>query len=327
MQEKSIQSLGGEARKKALSAEQRAEIAKKAADARWGLPVSHFEGEIELGTAKIPCAVVEINGETVRLINSAGFMKALGRPWKGSYKRTDMPNFLEAKNLEPFISKELRGVLDMVEYRTESGSSKQGYRAEIVPLACEAYLSARDTPGALHSSQQNVAKACEIIMRSLAKLGILALVDEATGYQEIRDRKALQKILEKYIKDDWAKWTRRFPLEFYQHLFRLKNLNIHVSGNSVKPSYVGHWTNDIVYDRLAPGIKKRLREVNPKNETTGRRTRKHHQHLTEDIGIPELQQYLSNVIFLMRGCQTWDEFKRRLDVSAPKFGDTMSLPM
>jgi len=325
--QKSIQSLGGEARRELLSPGQRAKIAKKAAEARWGLPVSHFEGTIHLGTAEIPCAVVEIGGEMVRIINSRGFMTALGRPWKGTYKRTEKPNFIEAKNLDPFITDELRDTLGLVEYRTASGSVRQGYRAEIVPLVCEVYLSARDTPNALHATQMNVAKACDLIMRSLAKLGIVALVDEATGYQEIRDRQALQKILEKYIRDDYAKWTRRFPLEFYQQLFRLKGLTISVESPSTKPSYVGHWTNDIVYDRLLPGLKKKLKEINPRNSVTGNRARKHHQHLTEDVGVPELQIHLSNVIFLMKTCQNWEEFKDRLDQAAPKFNETKPLAL
>jgi hypothetical protein len=195
----SIQSLGGKARAEALSEEQRKNIASNAASARWQKPVAYYEGEIEMGKIKIPCAVVEINKEVVRLISSAAFMTALDRPWKGSYKRSERPNFLEANNLKPFISQDLVNVLGIVEYRTPSGGLKKGYRAEIVPLVCEVYLSARDVEGALHPSQQKVAKACEIIMRSLAKLGIVALVDEATGYQDVRDRLALQKILEKNI--------------------------------------------------------------------------------------------------------------------------------
>ena len=161
-------------------------------------------------------------------------------------------------------------------------------------------------------------------MRSLAKLGIVALVDEATGYQDVRDRLALQKILEKYITDEWARWTRRFPSDFYRHLFRLKNSQFPPMDGKNTPSYVGHWTNDVVYSRLAPGILKKLREVNPKT-ASGNRARKHHQHLTDDVGVPELQQHLSNVIFLMKVCQTWSEFKQRLDIAAPKYGSTMSL--
>ena len=93
-----------------------------------------------------------------------------------------------------------------------------------------------------------------------------------------------------------------------------------------KPAYVGHWTNNVVYDRLAPGIRKKLREVNPSRPGKGR-VRKHHQHLTDEIGVPELKAHLSNVTFLMKTCKDWNEFIRRLDVAAPKYNDTLPLPL
>jgi hypothetical protein len=159
-------------------------------------------------------------------------------------------------------------------------------------------------------------------MRALARVGITALVDEATGYQEVRDRLALQKILEKYITDEWAKWSRTFPEDFYKNLFRLKGLTYPYDTKSKrKPSYVGHWTNDIVYSRLAPGVLDALRQKNPRTEAGGR-SRKHHQHLTRDYGHPALKEHLSNVTFLMKTCQTDAEFKKRLDFAAPKHTDT-----
>jgi len=52
-------------------------------------------------------------------------------------------------------------------------------------------------------------------LRGLARIGILALVDEATGYQDVRDpRLRLQVILNRYLKDEWSKWTKRFPNDF-----------------------------------------------------------------------------------------------------------------
>jgi P63C domain len=317
---------GGFARAEALSEEERSAIASNAAGARWGKPVAHFEGELDLGTAKLNCAVVEIDGEVVRLISSSGFMRALQRPWKGSYERIGRPNFLEAENLQPFIGAELKSLLDLIDYRTPQGGSKRGYRAEIVPLVCEVYLSARDVPDGLQLSQHKIAKACEIIMRSLAKLGIVALVDEATGYQEVRDRLALQKILEKYVTDEWARWTRTFPDDFYRNLFRLKGVNYPIDG-SKKPMYVGHWTNDIVYSRLAPGVLEELRKKNPRDEFFGNRRRKHHQYLTRDYGHPALKEHLSNVTFLMKTCSTDGEFKKRLEAAAPKYGQTPLLPL
>jgi len=309
----SIQSMGGKARAEALSDEQRQEIARNAAAARWSAPVAHFEGEIDLGKTKISCAVVEVEGEFVRLISSSGLMTALERPWKGSYKRTERPNFLQANNLEPFINKDLEEALPLMEYRTPNGAVKQGYRAEIVPLVCEVYLQARDA-NALQSSQMRVAKVCEIIMRSLAKLGIVALVDEATGYQKVRAQKALAEILEQFIAKELRAWTKTFPLEFYEQIFRLKKWPFDPA--SVKrPSCIGHYTNDIVYKRLAPGVLKTLREKNP--VVDGRRKAKHFQWLTGDVGDPKLRSHIDGVLPLMRISESWDQFKKFLNKAYP----------
>jgi hypothetical protein len=105
----------------------------------------------------------------------------------------------------------------------------------------------------------------------------VALIDEATGYQEVRDRNALQVILDKYLTDEWAKWTKTFPDDFYKELFRLKGIE-YPPRSGKKASYVGHWTNDVVYDRLVPGLKEELKKKNPVTGK-GHRARKHHQHL------------------------------------------------
>lgn len=319
-----IQSKGGRARAKALTPDERSEIAKAAAEARWSLPVAHFEGEISVGDKSIPCAVVEDGKEVYRVITSAGFMRAIGRPWKGSYRDLQRPNFLEARNLQEFVGDDLEELLSVVEYRTASGSVKSGYRAEMIPKVCEVYLSARDD-GTLQTSQIRIAKECDIIIRGLAQVGIVALVDEATGYQEIRDRIALQEILNKYLTDEWAKWTKTFPDEFYKQLFRLKGMTYPPKDGRKRPQYVGHWTNDIVYSRLTPGVLKELKKKNPRT-ASGNRKRKHHQHLTREYGHPELTQHLSNVVFLMKSCASDKEFKERLDIAAPKYGETMSFP-
>ena len=203
------------------------------------------------------------------------------------------------------------------------GRTAFGFEATVLTDLAEFVLQCRDHD-LLTPTQQHIAVRCEMILRALARVGIIALVDEATGYQEIRDRRALQKILEKYLTDEWAKWTKTFPDEFYRELFRLKSLPYPPSDKSRKPSYVGHWTNNIVYSRLAPGVKRTLQEKNPRRPS-GSRSRKHHQHLTRDYGHPELTRHLSNVVFLMKTCREWDEFINRLNKAAPKYGDTIPL--
>jgi hypothetical protein len=231
--------------------------------------------------------------------------------------------FIAPSNLKPFISSELiEGALKPVVYKS-GARVVVGYEAELLPAVCDVWLQAREA-GALQTQQLDKAKQAEILMRGLAHIGVVALVDEATGYQDIRDRIALQTILNRYLKDEWSKWTKRFPNEFYKQLFRLKGIDFPSAGQN-KPSFVGHWTNDIVYSRLTPGLVKKLKELNPRTKSGGR-ARKHHQHLTEDLGVPELQQHLSNVTFLMKTCANWAEFRQRLDMASPKFGDTMYLP-
>lgn len=326
---------GGDARAKALSRDQRREIAKRAAESRW-LRQSHdgpilqatYTGVLKIGDKEIPCAVLA-SGQ--RVLSDNGITNALLGSRSGASKRlrqaaqaegAHLPLFLAPSILRPFISADLYdGPLRPVAY--ESGKRVLvGFDAELLPIVCDIWLRAREA-GALQNQQLEKAQQAEILMRGLAKIGIVALVDEATGYQDVRDRLALQAILDRYLKDEWSKWTKRFPNEFYRELFRLKQIDFPQAGKQ-KPSYVGHWTNDIVYSRLTPGLQTRLKKLNPRNER-GHRTRKHHQHLTEDLGVPELERHLSNVTFLMRTCDTWEEFKAKLDRAAAKFGDTMPL--
>jgi hypothetical protein len=320
--------MGGKARDAALTPERKSEIAAAAAEARWALPVAHFEGDLLLGNKSVPCAVVDdqdADDGVVRVISSAGFMRALGRPWKGSYKLIQRPNFLEAENLQAFITKEVEDVLSMYEYRTPKGAVKRGYRAQIVPYVCEVYLKARDA-GVLTESQLPIAETADLIIRGLAHVGIAALVDEAAGYQEVRDRVALARILDRYlIKEGYRKWERMFQVEYYKEIFRLNGWEF-VPTSTARPRLIGKLTRNIVYDRLEVGILKRLDELNPKDEA-GRRKRKFFQYFTGEVGVPELKEHLSNVVFLMRSSTDWRDFIDRLDKAKPRVGDTLKLPL
>lgn len=172
---------------------------------------------------------------------------------------------------------------------------------------------------------QHIIHACDTLMRGLAHVGIVALVDEATGYQEFRAKQALQAILERYLRKEFAAWAQRFPEEFYQEIFRLKTWTW--KGMSVnRYQVVGKYTNNIVYDRLAPGILKDLEEKNPKDDKGHRKVR-HHQWFTDEVGHPALAQHLYAVIALMKVSPSWSKFLQMLDKAFPKRGDNLSLPL
>ncbi len=282
------------------------------------------EGELVIGEMKIPCAVL---ADGTRLLSQGGFLKALGRsrtPKSGTGSSVaETPFFLSANNIKPFIDSELQASTTPIKFRTSGGRVAFGYKAELLPKVCEVYLKAKDA-GVTLPSQLKTVKQCELLVRGLAYIGIISLIDEATGYQLVRQRDALQKILDKYLRKEYAAWARRFPMEFYEELFRLKNWTLDKKTMKM-PGVVGKYTNDLIYDRLAPGILEELHKKNPIIEETGRRKTKHHQWLTDDIGHPALDKHFSGVMALMRANTHWEQFKRGIERAYPRIGTQLAL--
>lgn len=166
-----------------------------------------------------------------------------------------------------------------------------------------------------------MALQADIIMRGLAEVGIIALVDEATGYQWDRRSDALSQILEAFIAKELQPWVKTFPDEFYEQLFRLRGLEF--PRDSVKrPQYFGHLTNDIVYKRLAPAVLDELKKSTPKTPK-GRLKDRLHSRLTPDLGHPKLREYMSSVVTAMKLSNDYEDFRNKLDMLHPRFNETM----
>ena len=288
------------------------------------LDATHI-GELNIGGSVIRCAVLD---DGTRILTRATFIKAIGRTGKakggrGYDNEFKTPVFLTAKNLKQFIPN------DIVENSTPiifklKGRESIGYKAELLPEVCGIFIDA-ERNDVLTPSQIPIAEKCHLLLRGFATVGIIALVDEATGYQEVRDRIALQKILDKYLLDYRAAWAKRFPDDFYRAIFRLKNWPYNPS-TVKRPSIIGTMTNDIVYTRLAPGILEELKTRTPKDEK-GRRRFRYHQWLTEDIGHPKLQEHLVRVTTLMDASPNYATFHRLLQRALPKLGETLPLDL
>lgn len=322
---------GGFARAESLTPEERKDIAKKAAEIRWGdkpLPTAIKEAVLKIGNLDIPCAVLE---DGTRMLTQWGFYRAIGRSGRpaagwGSDAEKVAP-FLSLDNLKPFVSEELAASTKPVVFRNTRGAKAWGYRAELLPQVCEVYLEARDRD-VLLKSQLKFAKACEILARGLAHVGIIALIDEATGYQEIRPRDALQAYLEQIIRKELAAWAKKFPDEFYENIYKLKGWQWPGMQKN-RYSVVAHYTTDLVYERIAPNLLEELKERSPKNEK-GRRSNKFHQWLTEEVGNPLLAQHLHSLIMFQRLAIAsgfgWNRFVKMVDSVMPKRGNTLELP-
>jgi hypothetical protein len=327
-----IGSKGGKARAESLSPEERKDIARKAALSRWNVDVPQvgFEGGFDLGGKEISAAVLP-NGK--RIITQATFLRTLGRSRSpkagtGVLSTVDgLPFFLQAEALKPFISEDLMQSTTPIFYITKTGKRGVGYDAQLLPMVAEVYLKLRDhyleKGKPIPKTYEHIIKACDIVLRGLAHVGIVALVDEATGYQDVRDRLALQAILDEFMRKEFAAWAKRFPDDFYKEIFRLRKWQW--KGMKVnRPQVVAKYTNDIVYKRLAPGLLDELERRNPKNDKGNRKSR-HQQWLTEDVGHPALAQHLYATIGIMRINDDWDTFMKMLDRAYPKHKDVRQL--
>jgi hypothetical protein len=178
-----------------------------------------YKGELDLAGNKIDCYILE-DGE--RYLSSKGMQYALKIVEKESQKKRGprLKYFLAQKSLEPFLykGKERSHFEPTVFYY--KGIKINGCKATLLPDLCDGMLEARRSIK-LKERQEIVADQCEILLRSFAKVGIIALIDEATGYQYEREKIELQAILKAFISEEILKWQETFQIDFYKQIFRL----------------------------------------------------------------------------------------------------------
>jgi len=263
------------------------------------------QGVLKIGDIEMPCFNLK---DGKRVISGRGMTKAIGMKGRGQ----GVSRIVTHPTLKPFINNDLdlaiRKPIEFIGVGSRKKNPTAGYEATILHDLCQAVLDARDADALKTDQEKRYAKYCEALVRSFAKVGIIALVDEATGYQYDRDRKELETILEAYIAKELLPWTKRFPDEFYKQLFRLRGWQY--SPLSVKkPKYVGKLTNQLIYQKLPQGVLTELRKKNPTLKP-GYRRHRHHQFLTEDIGNPHLERHIASVTTLMRAAANWRNFER-----------------
>jgi len=267
------------------------------------------EGTIEIGEKKLNVAVLS---DGTRLITQSAVFKAFGRTKRGRAKDDvrvlNRPAFMDAKNLQPFIDEALEGVLNTIGYEDMNGNKSDGFNAEILPMMCKVYLDARQD-GVLLKQQQPLARASEILLISLSKVGMIALVDEATGYQYDRERFELQKILKAYVSEEILKWQLTFTDDFYRQIFRLWGVPFIPKNIKRKPMFIGKLTNKYIYDQLPDGVLDNLKGNTPKTKG-GNYKHRFHQSLTADVGREHLKKQITEVTTLMSIARSKDEFQQ-----------------
>ena len=278
-----------------------------------------------IGGIEIDCYVLE---DEQRVLSQRGVYAALnisrGGARVASGANAEFPRFASQQWISPFIFGELGDALKSpIYFMRPTGGMAHGYPAVILADICSAITDAFHA-GQTTDRQQALIERAMVLLKGFAKVGIVALVDEATGYQRIREERALATILERYLDSALHPATKTFPFEFYEQIFRLKKWS---NPEGVKrPSVIGHYTNDIVYERLPPGVLEELKRRNP-TISPGRRRHRHHQWFTRDVGHPKLKEHLNGVILLMKAAPNWGAFRRSLTRALPKPGEQVALAL
>lgn len=291
------------------------------------LPQASHQGTMQIGNVELRCFIVPPEwefDEPQRLLSGRAVTDALSLTGRGQ----GMIRFVQSKTLNGHLSPEVtEAILHPVVFTLNSGiKPTHGYPARILPELCfgimDAYVARKQV--GLRTPPDRTYIQAKILAKAFSVVGIEALVDEATGFQEDRDRRALARILNQYLAKEWRPWSRMFEAEFYQEIFRLRNWQW--KGMRVnRPSCVAHYTTDLIYRRLAPRVLVELKARVPKNDR-GKPKRPLFCGLSEDTGVPALRLHLQGVTVLMKASRTWAEFKKLVDRAYPRFDDSPTLP-
>jgi len=269
-----------------------------------------------LGERKIQCYVLE---DGTAVLSGRGMQEALNL---GQGHGTKLTKLLSSKALKPFIDSELAMVLSNPIRFTRPGRGgviAKGYEATTLTKICRVILKAR-REGALDDNAyiQQIAFECELIVAAFSDVGIIATIYEITGYEKIKEIDVYQKYVERFIRKEYARWVKRFPIKFFELMCDLKGWKYEKNKTKYLPA-MGHIINDVVYKRLAPNILKELNRVNPVQEENGKRHTKHHSWLTDDIGIPALAEHLIGVMALATANTQWRKFYEQLNRVYPSY--------
>lgn len=293
------------------------------------------QGEMNINGIIIPCAVLE-NRE--RVISIRGIATALGTKgggayWKQKRERPEeemLPEFISAKNIESYARAKLPELLaGTVSYKSLSGQEAEGIRAEIIPDICDIWVKAL-SEGKLTEKQMKTARQAHILLSAFAKLGITALVDEATGFQKEKDE--YQKLVERYIATELQPWIKTFGDDYYYQLYRLKgwDWNRFFVDRKNHPWAVANITNRIVYEKLPDGVLGALQELNPANDK-GIRQHRHFQLLSPDEGKIHLLKHLGAIVNIMERYEDgeWEKALHEIDTRFPskRIGQNPTLPL
>lgn len=285
------------------------------------LPKATHQGQMAIGDLLLDCYVLE---DGRRVFHKRGMARALGLKSEGgnAFMKT-----MQGKGLGSGLPDDLKKKINSpLNFKPLTQDLAHGYDAEVLAEVAKAIAKA-DSDGLLNKQQHRLAVQAQILLAAFAKIGVVALIDEATGYQQIRDPSALRMLVQQYIEEEKRQWEKQFPDSYYDDLNRLygsKRLTITGAGTVIqnRPQHFANFTREYVYHPLENGeVLEELDRINPKVGPSKTRRARFHQHLTQGYGIEKLKKQVQEVQTLMAVSDTVTGFKKLFMKRFPRKGD------
>lgn len=260
-------------------------------------PFAKYNGLLQLGDLNVECYVLDTEQ---RVMSLRAVVKAIAGV-DGSALQT----YIGIQPLVPFLSSKL--VLEQVIDFCIPGSSTQakGITAENFLDICNAYVKALKSGTLQTERQREIAIQCSILSSSCAKIGLIAMIDEATGYQYTRSGNALQLKLKLFIAEEMREWEKTFPDELWEEFGRLDNWSRPLGE---RPKWWGKLVMELIYDAMDKDIATHLRN----NKPTPIHGRNYHQWLTENYGLSKLISHINQIIGIAKTCYNMAELREKI---------------
>lgn len=274
------------------------------------LPRATHQGTMNVAGLVLECYVL---ADGRRVFNKRGMARALGLKSEGgnAFMKT-MSGKGIGSNLPITLQERIQNPLN---FKPLTQDLAHGYDANVLMDVAKAIVAA-DKSGKLTKTQHALAMKAQVLVNAFAKVGVVALIDEATGYQQIRSPEALRLLIQQYVDEEMREWEKEFPDSFYDEINRMygnKQLKRTKNGIVVqnRPQHIAGFTREYVYKPLENGeVLKELDRVNPVVDKKGTRRARFHQHLKLGYGLEKLRKQRQEVQTLVAVSDSVSVFKR-----------------
>ena len=296
---------GGVARAKSLTKEQRSEIAKKGAAARWKakpLKSTHQGNFLDDFGIDAECYVLDDEAKTV-VVTKTGLSQLLGI---GEHAK-DLDQVLGAQYMSKYRDLELlRKMENPYKFQLTSKSKTVhqalGYDITSIVDIGRALIDAKDNDD-LPPSRLKAAEAAQKLINASAKAGIKGVAYALAGY-----RPEVQEVIDAFkafVREEARQYEKEFPDELYEEWYRLYGLNRPEKG---RPIRFGQLTNMQIYIPLAKSKGKILDQIRASRDENGKPYDKLHLFLSE-IGVKALRQHIGKLLGVAAMSETREEYE------------------